>query len=185
MPQDDGEVLLHELLSDALAVSSARFVNHEAPVPTEDSEKSKKQAETYTQWALGGNDQFIAVGSTVKQVPAGIYQPFSIPGACGLEKLFISSDGIYTLPDMATETVLSEAQTFWDSEAKYRQHHLLFKRGIILSMLHPGGVKTRGGGPRAALTVADSIKGMRGVIDRLGAHETGQFYNYAGMPLPW
>lgn len=61
----------------------------------------------------------------------------------------------------------------------------LFKRGIIVTMLHPGGVKTSGGGPRAALTVADSVKGMRAVIDRLGAHQTGSYYDYAGMPLPW
>ena len=61
----------------------------------------------------------------------------------------------------------------------------LFKRGIIVTMLHPGGVKTSGGGPRAALTVADSVKGMRDVINRLGAHQTGSYHDYAGMPLPW
>ena len=61
----------------------------------------------------------------------------------------------------------------------------LYKRGIIVSLLHPGGVKTRGGNATAPLTVAESVRGMRMVIDRLGAHETGQYYTYAGLPLPW
>ena len=61
----------------------------------------------------------------------------------------------------------------------------LFGRGILVTMLHPGSVRTRGGSPQAPLTVEDSVAGMRSVIARLGVHETGQFYNYAGMPLPW
>lgn len=61
----------------------------------------------------------------------------------------------------------------------------LFKRGILVTLLHPGGVKTRGSGPRAALEIADSIAAMRKLIARLGSHETGQFYTWEGMPLPW
>jgi NAD(P)-dependent dehydrogenase (short-subunit alcohol dehydrogenase family) len=61
----------------------------------------------------------------------------------------------------------------------------LFKRGIIVTLLHPGGVKTRGGGPRAPLEISESIAGMRGLIARLGAHETGQYYTWQGVPLPW
>ena len=61
----------------------------------------------------------------------------------------------------------------------------LFKRGIIVTMLHPGGVRTRGGSEKAPLTVDQSVQGMRTVIDRLGLHETGQYYSYAGIPLAW
>jgi NAD(P)-dependent dehydrogenase (short-subunit alcohol dehydrogenase family) len=61
----------------------------------------------------------------------------------------------------------------------------LFKRGILVMLLHPGGVKTRGGGPRAALEVVDSVAAMRKLIARLGSHETGQFYTWEGVPLPW
>jgi NAD(P)-dependent dehydrogenase (short-subunit alcohol dehydrogenase family) len=61
----------------------------------------------------------------------------------------------------------------------------LFKRGIIVTMLHPGGVRTRGGSDKAPLTVEQSVQGMRVVADRLGLHETGQFYSQAGMPLAW
>jgi NAD(P)-dependent dehydrogenase (short-subunit alcohol dehydrogenase family) len=61
----------------------------------------------------------------------------------------------------------------------------LFKRGILVTLLHPGGVRTRGGGPHAPLSVADSVAAMRKLIARLGAHETGQFYTWEGQPLPW
>ena len=61
----------------------------------------------------------------------------------------------------------------------------LFRRGILVTLLHPGGVKTRGGGPRSALEVADSVAAMRKLIARLGSHETGQFFTWEGVPLPW
>jgi NAD(P)-dependent dehydrogenase (short-subunit alcohol dehydrogenase family) len=61
----------------------------------------------------------------------------------------------------------------------------LFREGIIVTMLHPGGVRTRGGTPDSPLSIEESVGGMRRVIARLGLHETGQFYSYAGMPLPW
>ncbi len=59
----------------------------------------------------------------------------------GLEKLPIVSDGIYILPDMATQTVLAEVNKFWASEERYRAHKLLYKRGLIL-WGPPGGGKT-------------------------------------------
>jgi NAD(P)-dependent dehydrogenase (short-subunit alcohol dehydrogenase family) len=61
----------------------------------------------------------------------------------------------------------------------------LFREGILVTMLHPGGVRTRGGTPDAPLSTEESVDGMRTVISRLGLHDTGQFYSYAGIPLPW
>lgn len=102
---------------------------------------AKQDKENHSQWALGGNGKFMPVGSTVERLPAGIYTPFATPGMWGLELMSIASDGIYTLPDMATETVMKEVNTFWNSEAKYRNHNLLYKRGILL-WGPPGGGKT-------------------------------------------
>jgi NAD(P)-dependent dehydrogenase (short-subunit alcohol dehydrogenase family) len=61
----------------------------------------------------------------------------------------------------------------------------LFREGILVTMLHPGGVRTRGGTPGSPLSTEESVDGMRKVISRLGLHDTGQFYSYAGIPLPW
>lgn len=112
-----------------------------AAQPSETEAKDKAQQASVTQWALGGNGRYTPVGSTVPKLPAGIYEPFATSGSWGVERLNIASDGIYTLPDMATEEVLAEVGKFWDSETKYRDHGLLYKRGIIL-FGPPGGGKT-------------------------------------------
>lgn len=61
----------------------------------------------------------------------------------------------------------------------------LFARGITMLLIHPGWVDTAGGGGGGALSVDDSVTSMRGVIGRLGNHETGQFLSYDGTPLQW
>jgi ATPase family protein associated with various cellular activities (AAA) len=109
-----------------------------SPVP---AEQPKKDEGSYTQWALGGNGKFTPVGSSVSAIPAGIYEPFAAPGAWGLERMSVSSDEIYELPDMATNTVLEEAERFWNNEERYRKHNLLYKRGLILYG-PPGSGKT-------------------------------------------
>lgn len=105
------------------------------------SGEEKPKSDDYRQWAFGGNGRFTPVGGTAPSLPAGVYQPFSIPGMWGLEGMRVSSDEIYELPDMATNMVLNEAETFWNNEARYRKHNLLYKRGILLYG-PPGSGKT-------------------------------------------
>jgi hypothetical protein len=107
------------------------------PGATKDDEKNI----TFTQWALGGNGRFSPSGSSVARLEPGVYEPFATPGNWGLERLKISSDQLYELPDMATNTVLAEADTFWNNEHRYREHNLLYKRGIMLYG-PPGSGKT-------------------------------------------
>jgi len=61
----------------------------------------------------------------------------------------------------------------------------LFRRGIIVTMLHPGWVGTAAGGDGAPITAAQSVAAMREIVRRLGNHETGQFYAHTGNGLPW
>jgi NAD(P)-dependent dehydrogenase (short-subunit alcohol dehydrogenase family) len=58
-------------------------------------------------------------------------------------------------------------------------------QGLIATMLHPGWVQTRMGGSNAPVTPADSIGGMRRVIDRLGPADSGKFFDYQGQTVPW
>jgi NAD(P)-dependent dehydrogenase (short-subunit alcohol dehydrogenase family) len=58
-------------------------------------------------------------------------------------------------------------------------------RHIIAVVVHPGWVQTDMGGPNAPLKAPESIRGMRGVIDRLRSEDSGKFLNYDGSEIPW
>jgi NAD(P)-dependent dehydrogenase (short-subunit alcohol dehydrogenase family) len=58
-------------------------------------------------------------------------------------------------------------------------------RGISVGVYCPGWVRTAMGGPRAPLTPAESIAGLRARIAELDAARSGRFYLYDGTELPW
>jgi NAD(P)-dependent dehydrogenase (short-subunit alcohol dehydrogenase family) len=59
------------------------------------------------------------------------------------------------------------------------------EKGVICLLLHPGWVQTDMGGASAPIDMATSVSGMRAVIERAGAAESGRFFNYDGTSLPW
>lgn len=61
----------------------------------------------------------------------------------------------------------------------------LAPRGITVISFHPGWVQTDMGGEGAEISTADSVAGMRRVIDGLTPDDNGSFLNYDGSPLPW
>lgn len=61
----------------------------------------------------------------------------------------------------------------------------LAARDVTVVVLHPGWVRTEMGGPSAALTPAESVEGMRRVIDRLTPADNGRFFNHDGSEIPW
>ena len=58
-------------------------------------------------------------------------------------------------------------------------------RGIAVVALHPGWVQTDMGGEEAALTIDESVAGLRRVIAGLTIDESGRFFDYSGAELPW
>jgi NAD(P)-dependent dehydrogenase (short-subunit alcohol dehydrogenase family) len=58
-------------------------------------------------------------------------------------------------------------------------------RGIIALPLHPGWARTAMGGPLAPVDPADSVSGMRKVIDGLTLADAGRFLQFDGTELPW
>jgi len=57
--------------------------------------------------------------------------------------------------------------------------------GFICIVMSPGWVQTDMGGPQAALTPEESIRGMLTVIDELTPAKSGRFFNHKGDELPW
>ncbi|MCA0240982.1 MAG: SDR family oxidoreductase [Proteobacteria bacterium] len=61
----------------------------------------------------------------------------------------------------------------------------LHRRGVAVTMIHPGWVNTAGGSPQAPLSARDSVSAMRATVARMGNHETGTYVSFDGQPLPW
>ena len=61
----------------------------------------------------------------------------------------------------------------------------LAERGVTVVAFHPGWVQTDMGGPDAAVTPAESVAGMRAVIEGLGPADSGKFFDYTGEEIPW
>lgn len=63
--------------------------------------------------------------------------------------------------------------------------HDLAQDGILVAALHPGWVLTDMGGPNALIDTAQSVTGMRRVIEGLPATSSGGFFAYDGAEIPW
>lgn len=61
----------------------------------------------------------------------------------------------------------------------------LRSEGFTCVVMSPGWVRTDMGGPNARLSPAQSISGMRAVIDRLTPADSGTFWNHDGSTLRW
>ena len=51
--------------------------------------------------------------------------------------------------------------------------------------MNPGWVKTDMGGAQAPTSVAQSVSGMRGVIEKTKLSESGSFQSYDGRKMGW
>jgi len=58
-------------------------------------------------------------------------------------------------------------------------------KGLTLVAVHPGWVRTDMGGDAATLTAAESVAAMRTLFYQLRITDSGKFYNYDGLELPW
>ncbi len=61
----------------------------------------------------------------------------------------------------------------------------LAARGVTAVAFHPGWVSTDMGGPNATIAPAESVGGMRAVIERLTPADYGRFLDYDGSEIPW
>lgn len=57
--------------------------------------------------------------------------------------------------------------------------------GFTVLSLHPGWVRTDMGGGNATLTIDESVRGLKAVLDSVDHERNGDFINYRGEALPW
>ena len=57
--------------------------------------------------------------------------------------------------------------------------------GIGCLLFHPGWVQTDMGGPAAFVSVEDSVRAMREIIDRWTPADSGAFVDHTGRTIPW
>ena len=63
--------------------------------------------------------------------------------------------------------------------------HELAAQGIGVLLLHPGWVRTRMGGAEAPLSPAESVRGMRALVEGFTPADSGRFLRHDGIELPW
>ncbi len=63
--------------------------------------------------------------------------------------------------------------------------HELAERGIGVLILHPGWVRTDIGGDDAPLSAGESVAAMRALVERFAPAQSGRFFRYDGVELPW
>jgi NAD(P)-dependent dehydrogenase (short-subunit alcohol dehydrogenase family) len=63
--------------------------------------------------------------------------------------------------------------------------HELKPKGIGVLILHPGWVRTRMGGEGTSLMPAESVRGMKALVEDFTLERTGRFFRYDGVEMPW
>lgn len=82
-------------------------------------------------WAVVGDGMFRQVGATVDKLEPGAYE-FVYADGIVIHRVKQVTDSLLELPDDTNAEVLKGMRKFWDSEARYRKHNILYKRGVLL-----------------------------------------------------
>jgi NAD(P)-dependent dehydrogenase (short-subunit alcohol dehydrogenase family) len=61
----------------------------------------------------------------------------------------------------------------------------LAPQGIKVAILHPGWVLTDMGGPNAEITVQESARNLRGILEGVTMENSGSFFDIDGTVIPW
>ncbi len=63
--------------------------------------------------------------------------------------------------------------------------HDLRHLGIIALILHPGWVRTDMGGPNGEISVKESARNLRKILDECTLEDSGKFFDIDGAIIPW
>ena len=117
-----------------------RGVEHKGETATP-TPSSPQQGAEYRQWQIGANDTFRPAGLTRKQLASAVYQFEEDQPGVYARRIAVITDSLIPLPDTANERVLEGMKVFWNRHDRYKEHGLLYKRGVLL-WGPPGSGKT-------------------------------------------
>ncbi len=132
---------------------------------------------SYKQWSVGENGQFIPCFSTVQKVPPGIYE-MKMTHNLGfhIQKQSSLSDDIIELPMKETTEILEDFKKFWERADIFKKYGCTHKRGILLY-----GPPGNGKSYLIQVISRHLIKEKKGIVINLKDYENVElFLNYAG-----
>lgn len=102
----------------------------------ESSIVKKKPGEDMCQWALHGNEMYVATPRVAKRVEAGVYQIYHSQqfGLYIQQQKAILSDEIIDLPITEIREIVEDIDKFWEPSTKvrFKDYNMTYKRGIIV-----------------------------------------------------
>ena len=128
-----------------------------------DSSEPKRQ---FVQWMSSDEKSYFPASEVVKTVPPGLYDIKSSMSGIYFERAPISLEGIVRFADTASDRVIKELDTFWQSEPKFRNNKIAYKRGLLL--YGPAG----SGKTSTIKIVASDMINRGGIIVRFGNSNT-------------
>jgi len=109
---------------------------------TMEEEKTDRQSNKKTvnddmcQWAVHGNEIYVATPRVSKKISAGVYQIYQSQqwGLYIQQQKAILSDEIIDLPIKEIQEIVADIERFWDPETKlkFKDYNMTYKRGIIV-----------------------------------------------------
>ena len=99
------------------------------------SNKISQKTETdmdYSQWQVGPNGKFRPAAKTIPHLHPGVYKVEQDDLGPYLQLQTVISDNIVELPETANVKVLQGMKKFWQSQSRYNQYGLVYKRGVLL-----------------------------------------------------
>ncbi len=94
-----------------------------------------------TQWGSSDNKTFLPVDPVQPTLPPGLYQIGENMRGFFFSRVEDRKEKVAALDCSASDRILHDIQTFWDSEAVFRKYGLAYRRGI-LAYGPPGSGKT-------------------------------------------
>lgn len=128
------------IIEDGLVKQLSSTLNTIAIYNNDDDDD--EESELYSTWIDKGGSYSPAVNlKIVDKMPSGVYKILWKNDDFCITPLKVNTDELYRFSEDFTESILIEAEKFWDKAETFKKYKLIHKRGILLAG-SPGCGKT-------------------------------------------